>query len=198
MSGWSIQRADIAWNFDLPARALIVAHSTLSVPGIHGVGTLWKGGQGVTWTGANSRFGVKLYDKPREMDIPGSVLRAEVSLRSDHLRRHLRGNDWRNFDTLYAIYRGIMAGIPAIAAPAGKGDWQEAIGRHLPCELRTLVLADLAHKSERTLREYRRRIEAAAAQLPATFSWATQLPPDGPPPAVHVVPRNPSARPATE
>jgi hypothetical protein len=149
---------------------------------------LWKGGQGVSWCGAKSRFAVTLYDKPREMRVPGSVLRAEVSLRGEHLRRHLRGNDWRDFDALYAIYRGIMAGIPAVDAPVGAADWQEAVGCE-PLETRTRILARLAHKPVRTFREYRRRVEAAAAQLPASFSWATELPPDGPPPAVQVLPR---------
>lgn len=191
--GWRCWRADMAWNFDLPARPLILAHSCLSVPGIHGEGTLWKGGQGVSWKGAKSRFLISLYDKMRKMRVPGSVLRAEVSLRGEHLRRHLRDKDWRDFNALYAIYRGLMAGIPPIDAPVGDADWQEAVGFEA-LETRSRILARLAHKSARTLREYRRRIEAAAAQLPSTFSWASILPADRPPRAVHVCPRetNPS------
>jgi len=59
---------------------------------------------------------------------------------------------------------------------AGAADWQEAVGFE-PRETRTRILAKLPHNPVRTFREYRRRVDATAAQLPITFSWATQLPP---------------------
>ena len=34
---WRVWRADMAWNFDLPARAMIIAHACFRLPGIHGV-----------------------------------------------------------------------------------------------------------------------------------------------------------------
>ena len=189
---WHCWRADMAWNLDKPASALILAHSCASVPGIHGAGTLWKGGQGVSWCGAKSRFVVTLYDKARKMRVPGSVLRAEVSLRGEHFRRHFQATEWSDFNALYAVYRRILAGIPTIDAPAKAADWQEAVGAESR-ETRMRILARLAHKSRTTYNNYQRRIEAAAAQLPSTFSWATILPPDSPPPAVHVHPRHASS-----
>jgi hypothetical protein len=100
-------RADIAWNFDLEAASLILGHAALRLPRIHRGSTLHDGGQGVSWRGARSRFVVRLYDKCREMHVPGSVLRAEVSLQGEQLKRRLPGRDWHNFNRLWETFRDV-------------------------------------------------------------------------------------------
>lgn len=187
ISEWEPWRVDIVWNFDRLARPLILAHAALRVPGIQHGATLFGGGDGVSWRGAKSNFMVTLYDKARQMRVPGSVLRAEVSLRRDHLARRLHGGDWHDFAALWRTYRNIMTGFPAVEGTAEARGWQEAIAAEPP-EVRQRVLARLAHKPQGTFRRYRRRIEAAAAQLCETFSWAHILPVDGPPPPVNVQP----------
>ena len=178
-------RADIAWNFGLEARPLILAHAALRLPRIHSGGTLHDGGQGVSWRGARSRFVVRLYDKCRQMRVPGSVLRAEVSLRGEQLARRLPGRDWHNFDRLWETFRGVLITIPAIRRPSSASNWQEAIGKE-PVEVRMRILARLAYKPPRTFRRYNQQVEAAAANLEEAFSWASLLEQDGPPKPVDV------------
>jgi hypothetical protein len=190
---WTARRVDMAWNFDLEARQYILAHSALWLRGIHGAATLFKGGEGVAWQAAKSRFGVRLYDKSRQTRGAGSVLRAEVSLRGPKVRLHFKGNDWRNFDRLYTVYRNIMATIPPIPKVERAENWKQALAC-FPPEIRTQYLALLAHKSPRTLRSWRREVEGAAARLPAPFSWAETLPLDHPPAPIEVLPRTTSCR----
>lgn len=182
---WTPYRLDLAWNFDLPAKPLIFAHAPLRVPGIQHGGTLFSDGHGVSWRGAKSGFMVTLYDKARQKRIQGSVLRAEISLRGHKLSSRLVGRDWRDFSALYRMYRGTMAGIDPIQNPDPVAGWAEAVGQE-PQETRTRILARLAHRPRGTFERYRRKTEAAAAQLPKMFSWASILPADNPPPAFHV------------
>jgi hypothetical protein len=178
-------RADIAWNFNLKAAPLILAHAALRLPGIHRGGTLHDGGQGVSWRGARSRFVVRLYDKCRQMHVPGSVLRAEVSLQGEQLAHRLPGRDWHNFNGLWQVFRNVLISIPAIKQPSIASNWQEAIGKE-PVEIRRRIMARLAHKPSRTFRRYNQQVEVAFANLEETFSWADVLEQDRPPTPVHI------------
>lgn len=186
--GWQPWRADMAWNYDWPAPPLILAHATLRLPSVRSGATLHRGGQGVSWRGAKSRLMVTIYDKCREMRVPGSVLRAEVALRGEMLHRYLKGHDWRIFHAQWRAYRGIMTSLPPIQGPSRAGSLLEAIGHELP-EIRNRILARLAHRPDRTWRRWRECCEAAAANQPGAFSWADSLPIEGPPPPVNVEPR---------
>src|SRR6266511_843948 len=178
-------RADIAWNFDLEAAPLIRAHAALRLPRIHRGATLYDGGQGVSWRGARSRFVVRLYDKARKMHVPGSVLRAEVSLQGEQLERRLPGRDWHNFDRLWEVFRDVLVTFAAIPSPSRASNWTEAVGKE-PVEIRTRIMARLAHKPARTFRRYNQQVEAAAANLEQNFCWADLLPNDVPPTPVHI------------
>jgi hypothetical protein len=193
IGAWQIWRADIAWNFDMKAGPLVLAHAALRVPGIHRGATLFDGGQCVSWLDANSRFKVMLYDKARKMHISGSILRAEISLCGHKLNRHFDAGEFQNFGAIYRVFRRIMAGIPPIQKPNKAANWQAALGAE-SAEIRGRILARLAHKPKGTFRRYRRMVEAAAANLPESFSWANILPDDAPPPPVHCKPRNQTRR----
>jgi hypothetical protein len=188
IAAWQVCRADLVWNFDLMAAPIILAHAALRLPGIHRGADLYNGGEGVSWRGAKSRFMVRLYDKAREMRVPGSILRGEISLRGPQLARRLDAAKLQNFDALYRVYRSIMASIPPIQKPTKAANWQEALGAE-PLEVRLRYLARLAHKPKGTFRRYRRNVEAAAAKLPDTFAWTNILPVEAPPPAVKCEPR---------
>jgi hypothetical protein len=178
-------RADIAWNFDLKAAPLVLAHAALRLPRIHRGGTLHDGGQGVSWRGARSRFVVRLYDKCRQMRVPGSVLRAEVSLQGEQLARRLSRGDWYDFDRLWQVFRDVLVTIPLIQRPSIASNWAEAVGKE-PVEIRRRIIARLAHKAPRTFRRYNQQVEAAAANLEQAFSWASFLEQHGHPKPVHV------------
>jgi hypothetical protein len=186
---WQVWRADIAWNFDLMAEPIILAHAALRLPGIHRGADLHNGGEGVSWRGAKSRFMVTLYNKSREMHVSGSILRGEISLRGHQLTRHLKAGEFQDFGVIYRAYRGIMASLPPIQKPDKAANWQDALGAE-SVEIRQRVLARLAHKPKGTLRRYRRSVEAAAAKLPESFSWANILPSESPPPPINCEPRN--------
>lgn len=188
MREWQPWRLDLVWNFDHPARPLVLAHAALRVPRIRAGATLFAGGQGVSWCSEKKRLMVKLYDKSRKMRVRGSILRAEISLRGAQLYRRCRQQDWCNFNVLYGIYRGIMASLPPIQKLTEANNWQEALGPEPP-EIRQRVMARLSHKPARTFSRWQRRVEAAAAELPEDFSWENVLPPEGPPPAINVQPR---------
>lgn len=187
LSEWKPWRLDLCWNFNCSAKPLILAHAPLRVFGIRRGAAMFDGGQGVSWFGAKSRFIVRLYNKSRKMRVPGSVLRAEISLSGDQLVRRLGPGTWHRFDTLYQAYRRIMATIPPILKPPQARNWQEAVAAE-PLEIRQRILARLAHKPTRTFYRWQRRIEAAAAQQPDEFSWANVLPANSPPQAVSVEP----------
>ena len=189
IAAWQICRADIAWNFGLITAPLILAHATLRVPGIQHGATQFADGQGVSWRGAKSRFMVKLYDKARQMRVPGSILRAEISLRGHQLTQHLDTGKLQDFRVIYRTFRTIMVSIPPIQTPTTAANWQDALGAE-PLEIRQRFLARLAYKPKGTFRRYRRRVEAAAAKLPESFSWAKILPAENPPPPVNCEPRN--------
>lgn len=182
---WDARRVDMVWNFDCPALPLIIAHAPLRVPGILHGATLHNGEQGVSWRGGKSRKMITLYDKARQMRISGSVLRAEVSLRSHQVQRYLPGDNWRLFVPLYCVYRGLLTSIPPIQSMKAF-TFPQAIGPESP-EVRARILARLAHKPPRTFRRYRQQIEAAAGHLEQSFSWAGILPENGPPAGVHVM-----------
>jgi hypothetical protein len=178
-------RADLAWNFDLKAASLVLAHSTLRLPRIHRGGTLYDGAQGVSWRSARSRFVVRIYDKCRQMHVPGSVLRVEISLVGKQLVRRLPGRDWHDFNRLWEAFRNVLATIPTIQRPCSASGWPEAVGKE-PVEIRRRIMARLAYKPPRTFRRYNQRVEAAAANLEETFSWASLLEQVRPPKPVHI------------
>src|SRR6266850_4035787 len=125
---WQLSRIDLAWNFDLPAPALILGHACLRVPGVGNGADLWRGGHGVSWRGRRSQFIVQLYDKCREMRVHGSVLRAEIRLKGRQLARHLRGQSWCDFSAMYHVFRAVLATIPSIQKPTKAASWQDAVG----------------------------------------------------------------------
>jgi len=178
-------RVDIAWNFDFKAAPLILAHASLRLPQVRRGATVYDGGQGVSWRGARSRFVVRLYDKCRQMRVHGSVLRAEISLQGEQLKRRLPGRDWHNFDRLWQVFRIVLVAIPAIPRPTIARNWAEAVGKE-PVEIRRRIMARLAHKPPRTFRRYNQQVEAAAANLEQSFCWADLLANDVPPPPVHI------------
>ncbi len=184
---WQPWRMDLVWNFDQVALPILMAHAGLRVPGINKGATIWEGGYNLTWSGAKSRFEVTIYDKSRAMHVCGSVLRAEIRLCGEQLMRRLRGKVWHDWDSLYCIYRQVMSSIPPVEKPIAANGWAEAVGGESP-ETRRRILSRLAHGSQRTFRERRRRVEQAAAKLSDTFSWAKILPVAGPPAPVHVEP----------
>ncbi len=188
LADWNPRRVDLVWNYNLPALPLIVAHAPLRVPGILNGATLHNGGQGVSWRGGKSHKMITLYDKSRQMHVPGSVLRGEVSLRAEQLLRYLPGETWHSFKLLYRTYRSLLMSIPPIQAPTKAASFPEAIGLESP-ETRARILGRLAHKPIRTFRRYRQQVETAAAQLERTFSWVDILPENAPPAAVHVISR---------
>lgn len=187
LSQWNVRRVDIAWNFAIRAEPVIIAHAGVRVLGFSKDPTLHHGGEGVTWRRAKSHKVITLYDKGRQMRVDASVLRAEISLRSDQIVRHLTGDEWRDFDALYRVYRSILTMIPPIEGIVRVKNFQEAIGLE-PLATRNRILSRLAHKPRRTLRRYRRQIEAAGARQERRFSWAELLPENGPPAPVNVTP----------
>jgi hypothetical protein len=190
IEAWFPWRIDFTWNyaFHISSRALIRAHSSLLIPSIRNEPTLHKGGQGIAWLGAKSRIKVMLYLKSLKMKQLGDILRGEISLCGDQLIHYLAGRDWKDWLVLWSIYYQIMASIPPVVRPMQCEDWQEALGQE-SIEVQDRVLARLAHKSRKTLRRYRQRVQAAAANPAKNFSWAEILSPDGPPKPVHVEPR---------
>ncbi len=188
---WEVWRADLVWNYALPAKRLIAAHYGATIPGIRNAPNLLRGGKELTFTAAKSRLEVVFYDKGRQMSDTREVLRVEVRLCGDQRKKFLPNQEWKDFFALYRVYREILVSISPIEQ-AQEADWQEALAAE-PLETRIRVLARLSHKKPRTFREYRRRVEAAAANLPESFSWSKVLPRDTPPAAINVPSRNRSS-----
>ena len=188
MREWQPWRLDLVWNFDHPARPLVLAHAALRVPRIRAGATLFAGGQGVSWCSEKKRLMVKLYDKSRKMRVRGSILRAEISLRGAQLYRRCRQQDWCNFNVLYGIYRGIMASLPPIQKLTRRttGKKHSALNR--------LRFANELWRASH-INPLARSVAGSGGWKPLRpncredFSWENVLPPEGPPPAINVQPR---------
>lgn len=185
ISAWLPRRVDIVFNFALDAKPIILAHSHSQLPPIRRGPTLFDGGYGISWRGAKSHIKVTFYDKAHQMRVCGSVLRVEISLGGDHLTRRLPNETWRDFYALWRVYRTILIGIAPIQKPSMAENWQEALGLE-SAEIRTRVLARLAHLPSRTWRRHAQKVAAAASGLVETFCWADILPVEGPPVPVRV------------
>jgi len=132
VSAWRPWRLDSVWNYDLPAHSLVMAHSALRIPDVRKGAGLFDDGHMVSWRSARSRLVVELYNKSRQMRVPGNVLRAEVRLCGEQLRRRLGDRDWTNFGEVYSIYRNVMVEIPPIQTPKKAAGWAEAVAGESP------------------------------------------------------------------
>ena len=184
-------RVDIAWNFPLLARPLIMAHGYLRVPTIRRGPTRFPDDTGISWRGAGSQIVLTMYDKSKQMHVPGSVLRVELSLRNRRLRERFAGTSWQCLDKLWEVFREVLSGIAPIQTVRQARNWLEAVAPESP-EVRGRILSRLEHKSERTRRRNAQRLEVAAARIDRPFSWAEFLPIDAPPSPVQVEPRGPA------
>ena len=177
ISKWNIYRLDFCWNFaftDCTPRALIVAHRPFLIPGMRKGGTLHSDDEGVSWRGAKSRIKFCFYDKAKKMRVRGSVLRAELSLYRKELEKRLAGRVWWEWDNLWTLFCDFMVSIPSVVRPIKAHGWQEAVGL-LSLECQERVLANLSHKSSKTVRRYRQRIAVASMTIPQEFSWSQVL-----------------------
>jgi hypothetical protein len=181
-------RVDIAWNFPVLARPLIMAHGYLRVPTIRKGPTRFSDDTGISWRGARSQMVFTMYDKSKQMHVPGSVLRVELSLRNHRLRERFPDTSWQSFDRHWEVFREVLSGIAPIQAVHQAQNWLEAVALEPP-EIRSRILSRLQNKSERTRRRYAQCLEVAAARIDHPFSWAEFLPVDAPPSPVHVEPR---------
>jgi hypothetical protein len=180
-------RVDIAWNFSVLPRPLIMAHGYLRVPGIRMGPTRFADDNGISWRGARSQIVLTMYDKSKQMHVPGSVLRVELSLRSHRLRERFAGTSWQSLDKLWEVFREILSGIVPIQTVRQARNWIEAVAPESP-EIRGRILSRLEQKSERTRRRYAQGLEAAAARIGDPFSWGEFLPVGAPPSPVQVEP----------
>ena len=181
-------RVDIAWNFPVLARPLIMAHGYLRVPTIRRGPTRFPDDTGISWRGAGSQMVLTMYDKSKQMHVPGSVLRVELSLRNQRLRERFAGIRWQCLDRLWEVFREVLSGIPPIQTVRQARNWIEAVAPECP-EVRGRILSRLEPKSERTRRRYAQRLEVAAARIDCPFCWAEFLPIGAPPSPVQVEPR---------
>lgn len=181
----SAQRADLAWNFDLPARRLITAYGHTRLPDVRRGPTRFADSTGVSWKGERSRFKLTLYDKACEARVAGSVLRVELSLCGHQLCQRLPGSGWRRMNTLRPAFRSVLLSLPPIPAAGEAKDWLEAVAME-PEEVIDRIFAGLQHKSERTRRRYAQRLSAASCHMERPFSWREHLPRNGLPPHVIV------------
>lgn len=176
-------RLDLVWQFDiggrlgLPGRNLMLAHSGICLLNRMRLPQLRPGS--LTWEG--KRFELQLYCKSLKGGRPDEVLRVEMRFKNSAEAAKRLSGDWHDFDALWQAYRETMRIVPQIHTPTGKGGFAESMGRILPREEREKVFADLSHRSDRAMREYRRKADLAEANLPAPFSWLDWLPAEGPP-----------------
>lgn len=190
-------RVDLAWNFNLDARPIILAHAYLRVPRIRAAATRHGDGDGISWRGKQSRYALKLYNKSREMRVPGNTLRAEITLRSPRLGEELPRNTWSQWRSCWGVFQRLMRSVPPVSGHERVRNWTEAVALEPP-DIRNRVLSRMAtHVSPRTLRRYAQQLESAAALLgTGPFCWRELLTGDMPPNPVNVSPR--AQRPATK
>lgn len=185
LGDWKPNRVDLVWQVEgVEAGKVIDALGQYRFPGIQNP-PLHVSGQTVTWKGAKSRFVVSAYDKAKQMRVEGDVLRLEVRLCGQILRKYLAGKNWRHFADLYAIYREVIMSLPELPKASTQHSWLSAVVEICGVEAAERVVLVMARNPE-TLRKYRRAIHTINAKLPAPICWAELFPADGPPSPVTV------------
>ena len=179
---WQWVLVDLVWHFRTRTADVILAHQWLRFPGVRSWPSLLKGDKEISWRGG--RLGLKFYRKDE------GVLRVELRLAGEQLRKRIDDDAPLNFDELYQVFRADVLNLPPVQLPEARKHSLAEIIAGLPLEFQNPAI--LAYQTNRTARAASgfKRDVSAARLIKADWNLRELLPADNPPPAVHCEPRN--------
>lgn len=179
-------RLDLVWQFTGDPADFVRFHRQARHPFVRKACVEYLN-QAIEFPGRNCR--IRIYDKRKEQEgRPGRVVRAEVQLRGDVLRRVI-GESLPPFDLdqLYCQYRSLFCmfrtgEIPDVQSIYEFVAWLQSIG----WEYQGLDAVEVAtrHKAARTRRRWRTLVANATLREGSKMSWERLLPGDRLPVAV--------------
>lgn len=180
-SSWQFVLIDLVWQFQTRTVDVILAHQWLRFPNVRSLPTLFCGGKSISWRGA--RRGLKFYDKA------DGVLRVELRLAGEQLRKRITEDTPLNFAQLYQVFREEVLKLQPIQLPEARKHSTAEIIATLPLEFQNGAI--LAYQQERTARAvngFKRDVSVARVKR-VGWNLRELLPADYPPPPVHCDPR---------
>jgi len=181
-SSWQLVLIDLVWQFEARTADIILAHQWRRFPGVRSLPTLFCGGKAISWRGA--RLGLKFYDKAK------GILRVELRLAGEQLRKRIDDDAPLNFTELYRVFRAEVLKLSPIQLPEARKHSTAEIIATLPTELQNAAI--LAYQQRRTARAasgFKRDVCLARVKQ-VGWNLRELLPAECPPPPVNCEPRN--------
>jgi len=183
---WQLVMVDLVWQFKTRPADVILAHQWLHFPGVRKLPSLLYGGKEISWRGA--RLGLKMYDKAE------GVLRVELRLAGEQLRKRIDDDAPLNFEELYSVFRVEVLKLPPVQLPEARKHSTAEIIASLPTELQnTAILTYQQGRTARAASGLKRDVSVARLRA-VRWDLRELLPTENPPPAVNCEPRNQRGR----
>jgi hypothetical protein len=180
---WKLKVVDLVWQFQTRPADVILAYQWIRFPGVRSWPSLERGDKQIHWTGARSRWELKFYDKAK------GILRVELRLAGEQLRKRIDDDAPLNFAELYQVFRAEILKLSLVQLPETRKHSLAEIIAALPKELQNAAI--LAYQQGRTARAASGfKLDVSHARI-KKVGWNLRelLPPENPPPAVNVEPR---------
>jgi len=173
---WTWTRLDLVWQWKVErASEIILAHQWLKFPGIRNDPSLLYGGKMITWCGAKSRLMFKLYDKARSFGNGAGVLRAELKLAGEQLRKRIDGNAALDFNELWGAFRLELLNFASVTVPEARRHTFAEVSASLTPEQQSRALSVYRlGRSERAIRLFQHQVSNATLKRIA-WHWHNKL-----------------------
>lgn len=180
-SSWQLVLLDLVWQFETRTADIILAHQWLLFPGVRKKPSLFYGDKAISWRG--SRLGLKFYDKAE------GILRVELRLAGEQLRKRIDTDAPLNFDELYQVFRADVLNLPPVQLPETRKHSLAEIIAGLPQEFQNpAILAYQMNRTARAVSGFKRDVSIARVKK-VGWNLRELLPADNLPPPVHCEPR---------
>ncbi|MGA9777254.1 MAG: hypothetical protein ACLPRE_01105 [Limisphaerales bacterium] len=179
---WQLVLIDLVWQFEARTADIILAHQWQRFPGVRSLPTLFCGGKSISWRGA--RLGLKFYDKAE------GILRVELRLAGEQLRKRIDDDAPLNFTELYRVFRAEVLKLSPIQLPEARKHSTAEIIAALPLELRNdAILAYQQGRTARAVSGFKRDVSIARLKK-VGWNLCDLMPVESPPTPVNCEPRN--------
>jgi hypothetical protein len=181
-ASWEWVLVDFVWQFQTRTADVILAYQWLRLPGVRNLPTLLCGDKEISWRG--TRLGLKFYRKAE------GVLRVELRLAGEQLRKRIDTNAPLTFAALYKVFRAEVLKLSPVQLPeARKHSLAEIIASLPPKYQNEAILAYQQGRTARAVSGFKRDVSIARIKK-VCWNLRQLLPAQSPPPPVHCEPRN--------
>lgn len=179
---WQLVLIDLVWQFQTRTAEVILAHQWQRFPGVRSLPTIFCGGKAISWRGA--KLVLKFYQKA------DGVLRVELRLAGEQLRKRINNDAPLNFAELYQVFRAEVLKLSPVQLPEARKHSTAEIIAALPTEFQNgAILTYQQGRKARAVCGFKRDVSIARVQR-VGWNLRELLPAENPPPPVNCEPRN--------